>query len=758
MKEDATNREQANRAPVDQAQLLQIILKTAMDGFWVMDSNGRLLQVNDAYCGMSGYSEKELLAMSASDVEAIESHEATAAHIQMVVAKGEDRFESRHKRKDGSVYDVEISCQYQPIDGGRLVGFIRDITERKQAEVALRESNELFKRFIQNSPVYAYIKLVTPTEDRVLHASDCFKEMIGRSGSDIVGKTTAELFPAELARKIVADDLDVVTKGEVLRTNEILNGRSYTSIKFPIVQGVRTFLAGYTIDVTEREQAESSLREEQKRMRTMLDTVGDPIFVKDSDFRFVLANRAFYEMLGLDADAVIGNTLAKDLPADEMLHFFEIDRRVLDTGIPDLREEALTVIDGRTLTIFTRKARFIDESGNKFVVGAIHDITESKKAEAELRNMQKLKSLGTLAGGIAHDFNNIMMGLFGYIALAKDELPNGHPGYELLEKAESSMVRATRLTTQLLTFAKGGDPVKEHVSLGALAKEVAQFDLSGSNVMLVFEQADDLWLAEADRGQIQQVISNITINARQAMPQGGHLYITLDNLELQEGDIPNLPSGKYVKTTVRDEGVGIDPSVLDRIFEPYFTTKQVGNGLGLAISASIIIKHDGHIAVTSELGKGTTFTVYLPASEERILPQIEPSAEAAPALEPPRRILVLDDEESVLMVVTRWLERKGCIVEASADGRKVIEKYKDALEVGTPFDVVILDLTIPGGIGGQEVIKAILEMNPNARAIASSGYAEGQVMANFASYGFKSVLTKPYTEDQLSTVLKNVSA
>ncbi|MEI6809423.1 MAG: PAS domain S-box protein [bacterium] len=753
---DSSESKEAKVKPVDKEQLLQTILNTTLDGFWLVDLQGRFLQVNDTYCQMIGYSQIELLAMTVSDVEAIESREATAAHIREIAAKGEDRFESRHKRKDGSLYDVEISAQYQQIDGGCLIVFIRDITECKQAQKALRESNELFKLFIQNSPIYAYIKHVTPTENHVLHASDCFKEMIGLSGSDIVGKTMAELFPTELARKIIDDDLAVLTQGEVFKTNEVLNGRSYTSIKFPIVQDTKTLLAGYTIDITERELAERSLREEQTRMRTILDTVGDPIFVKDSDFRFVLANRAFYDMLGLDEGDVIGSTLLQDLPADEMRHFFEVDRQVLDTGIPDVREEALTVKDGRTLTIFTRKARFIDGSGNMFVVGAIHDITSRKKAEAELRNMQKLKSLGVLAGGVAHDFNNIMMGLFGYIALAKDELSNGHPGSKLLEKAGSSLGRATRLTMQLLTFAKGGDPVKEDVSLEALVEEVVQFDLSGSNVMLVFKAAPDLWLAEADRGQIQQVISNITINARQAMPEGGHLYITLDNVELQKGDILNLLSGKYIRTTVRDEGLGIDPSIIDRIFEPYFTTKQVGNGLGLAISSSIILKHNGHIAVTSELGKGTTFTIFLPAHEKRILPQIASSVEEAPSLPPARRILVLDDEESVLMVITHWLEKKGCIVDTYTDGRKVIEKYKNAMEAGTPFDVLILDLTIPGGIGGREVLKAILGIDPNAKAIASSGYADDKIMANFASYGFKSVLTKPYTGDQLIKVLENV--
>lgn len=404
----------------------------------------------------------------------------------------------------------------------------------------------------------------------------------------------------------------------------------------------------------------------------------------------------------------------------------------------------------------TGRYQFDSDGAARHMVGIVQDITERKRVEAELLKMQKLSSVGTLAGGIAHDFNNILMGLFGNISLAKTEIPKDHSGFKPLEDAEKSMFRAIRLTKQLLTFAKGGEPVKEDVNLGTLVEEVAQFDLSGSNVMLAHKQPPDLWLANIDKGQIQQVITNLALNAREAMPSGGHLYITFENAEIDNDTSRSLHPGKYVKLSFKDEGSGIDPKIIDRIFDPYFTTKHTGSGLGLAAAYSIITKHGGHIGVESELGKGTTFTLYLPASKSQTLPRDVPFTAKPVSTFPAAKILVMDDEEFICMVVPRWLTRKGCAVETASDGRQAVEMYKRALETGTPFDLLILDLTIPGGIGGQEVLKELLAIDPAVKAIVSSGYAESSVMSNFGFYGFKGVLAKPYTENQLQAVIRDV--
>ncbi|MEA1923733.1 MAG: cache domain-containing protein [Pseudomonadota bacterium] len=390
------------------------------------------------------------------------------------------------------------------------------------------------------------------------------------------------------------------------------------------------------------------------------------------------------------------------------------------------------------------------------VVEFVKDISKQKRIEEDLQKMEKLKSVGTLAGGIAHDFNNILMGLFGNISLAKERMTKEHPSFKTLEEAEKSMNRAARLTTQLLTFAKGGEPVKEDVTLGTLVEEVVRFDLSGSKVKPVFEQSPNLWLADVDKGQIQQLFSNLTINAKQAMPDGGHLYITLENEEFYDKTFAELKAGEYIKVTVRDEGGGIEQKHLERIFDPYFTTKQAGSGLGLATVYSIVSRHGGHIGVDSKLGRGTVFTLYLPASEVLQLPQTELVSAGSSSPGQSARVLVMDDEEIIREVVSQLLEGLGYEVETAEGGQLAIEIYRQARVLGSPFDVVIMDLTIPGGMGGEEAIKELLLLDPEVKAIVSSGYADDPIMANYTEYGFKGIVSKPYSISQLREVLNRV--
>jgi len=469
------------------------------------------------------------------------------------------------------------------------------------------------------------------------------------------------------------------------------------------------------------------------------------------DFQIKSANDTYCRILGYCEEELIGKHL-RDITHPESL----------DENLHLQSQLAMGEIDH-----YRMEKRFLHKSGSvvhgildssvvrdikgkpSYFLGTVLDITQQKKAEQELQKMEKLKSVGTLAGGIAHDFNNIMMGLFGNISLAKGKLSKDHPAVKSLEEAEKSMNRAIRLTKQLLTFAKGGKPVKEGVGIGTLVEDVVSFDLSGSNVKPVFNTAKDLWIAEVDKGQMQQVFSNLTINADQAMPDGGHLFITLENADISAEFPPGLKQGRYIKVTVQDEGTGIDPKHLNRIFDPYFSTKQAGSGLGLATVFSIIKKHGGHITADSKLGNGATFTLYLPASESRQFHEAEPLAAAIPAIEQKPRILVMDDEEMVLSVTTEMLEKFGFSAETASDGKQVIEMYRQSMEAGEPFSLVIMDLTIPGGIGGKEAIKNLMAIDPDARVIVSSGYATDPVMADYGDYGFKGRLMKPFNMKKL---------
>ena len=513
----------------------------------------------------------------------------------------------------------------------------------------------------------------------------------------------------------------------------------------------------YANEIVQRKQAEEESRFSKTLLRDVIDLV--PVFIcaKNLDGRFILVNKKLTDFYGTTVNKMTGMLHADMCEDEEELRvMLAADREVIESGKPKLiPEEMMENPDGSITVLETYKVPFTAHDEPAVLIVAA-DITKRKQAEEELQKMQKLKSIGTLAGGIAHDFNNILMGLFGNIEIAKEKLSKNHPGFKFLEEAEKSMNRATRLARQLLTFAKGGAPVKEDINIGTVVEETVRFDLSGSNVMPVFEQEENLWIAEVDKGQMQQVFSNLTINANQAMPDGGHLFITLENADIKENLAPNLNQGKYIKITVRDEGIGIEQNHLDRIFDPYFSTKQAGSGLGLATTYSIINKHSGHIIVDSELGKGTTFTLYLPASKSQQLPETKQPLAERSTREQTTRILVMDDEEMIREVTTKMLEISGFSVETASDGKQAIEMYKLWMDAGEAFDVVIMDITIPGGIGGKEAIKDILEIDPEARAIVSSGYADDPVMANYAEYGFKGIATKPYTMSDLREVLSRV--
>jgi PAS domain S-box-containing protein len=399
------------------------------------------------------------------------------------------------------------------------------------------------------------------------------------------------------------------------------------------------------------------------------------------------------------------------------------------------------------------------ENGNiTHYEGIVMDITDrmrieqdKKKLETQLQQAQKLESMGILAGGIAHDFNNILTTILGNVTLAKCQVTPEDELFDLLSEAETASARAQTLTRQLLTFAKGGAPVKETASIKEILKESFSFVLRGSKSCCEFSIAENLWPADADVGQISQVINNIVINANQAMPKGGIIQVAAENLIIEDNHgLPGKP-GRYIRISVTDQGVGIAQKHLLNIFDPYFTTKQEGSGLGLATAYSIIKRHDGHIVVESRLEVGTTFHIYLPASEKAV-----PEKEEIKLIKGHGRILVMDDEASLRKIVGRMLGVLGYEAEFARDGAEAIRMVKEAKESEKPYDAVILDLTVPGGMGGKEAINKLLEIDPEVKAIVSSGYSDDPVLANFQEYGFKAMMPKPFEFLSLGKVLHDV--
>jgi PAS domain S-box-containing protein len=391
-------------------------------------------------------------------------------------------------------------------------------------------------------------------------------------------------------------------------------------------------------------------------------------------------------------------------------------------------------------------------------VGA--DITERKALEEkrqqldqQMLHVQKIESLGVLAGGIAHDFNNILAAILGNVSLVRMDLDPASKEYLHLGNAEKASLHARDLTAQLLTFSRGGAPIKKTVSLEHILRDTVKFSLRGSKVRSVVTIAPHLWQIDADAGQLGQVFNNLVINACQAMPSGGAVTVEAENVSVKKADGLLLPDGRHVKVSVRDEGTGIREEHLQRIFDPYFTTKQSGSGLGLAVTFSVIKNHQGHITVQSKLGEGAVFTVHLPASEQQPAAQQHPEPVFPPLN---ARVLIMDDEPLVCGVAGAILKRYGCSVEFARDGNEAMALYQQAAVSSKPFDVLLMDLTIPGGMGGKETLLKLKEFAPNVRAIASSGYSNDPIMANFREYGFSAVIAKPYQPAELSAILQSV--
>lgn len=387
---------------------------------------------------------------------------------------------------------------------------------------------------------------------------------------------------------------------------------------------------------------------------------------------------------------------------------------------------------------------------------------ELSKVNEELVKMQKLESVGVLAGGIAHDFNNSLQGILSNIVQANKRV---NPNDEIcgnLAEAEKAVLAAKNLTQQLLTFSKGGEPIKKIISITEVVRDSANLTLSGSNARCDFNIPDGILHVEADEGQMVQIFNNLFINAVQAMPGGGAITVKVENIDIDASSSMIMQEGKYVKISIEDQGAGISKENLHKIFDPYFTTKEKGSGLGLATAYSIIKKHNGHICLDSKMGVGTTFHIFLPASEKEITVgtgriEADENEVEAPTPSNGRRILFMEDDAIIRLSVTQQLEDTEYYVETATNGTDAIDLYKRATETGNHFDVVILDLTIIGGMGGEETIEKLLEIDPNVKAIVASGYSNDPVMANYKKYGFRSVVAKPYEIEELDHALRQLT-
>jgi len=595
--------------------------------------------------------------------------------------------------------------------------------------------------------------VVTDLNHKIVYVNAACEDLLGYDPEELMGLKADKYFegipgnPLDLVGKIVAEASGGFWQGEIFNRRKDGGLITINLRMTPLTDSSGQVLGyvGISENITKRKQAEEALRESEARNLAILNAQPDLMFLQSRDGRFIDYHATDIDTLFVPPGQFLGKKLEDIFPEKLAAIFLNMIEQALVTGKIKIYEYELSVA-GQLRSFETR----IVPCGEDKILSIIRDITERKQMEAELINARKLESLGTLAGGIAHDFNNILAAILGNVSYARIYAEEGSELYKLLVEAEAACLRAQGLTHQLLTFSRGGKPVKDVIRIGEMLRDATKFALHGSNVSCRFQIAKDLWPVEVDRGQIDQVLNNLVINADQAMADGGQLQVRAENVELKQGEVPSLKAGRYVKVEVEDEGGGIPGEHLEKIFDPYFTTKQKGRGLGLASAYSIVKKHSGSIQAVSELGRGTTFIVYFPASKEE--PKEKMMGEDVITGE--GRVLLMDDEEIIRQMAARLIGKLGYEVVTALDGKEAVEKYKKAQRAGRPFGVVILDLTVKGGMGGEEALERLKGIDPEVKAIVSSGYSSDSVMSDYKAAGFAGMIAKPYSLAKISQVLK----
>ncbi len=813
---DITERKKGQEALRRSEERFRLAMSGATDGLWDWDLKTQEMYYSPRWKSMLGYSDHELENNMGTWERLLhpDDRASSAAFIKDFLEgyAGKFELEFRLRHKDGSYRDILSRAFLVHDDDGRparLAGTHVDVTERRRIEERLRkeaERNRVLLEMYEKAAhltdnelyesVLAQAVRITDSEIGFFHALSDDQDSIVLTTWDKKTMRNCSVpepkhYPVDqagnwvdcvrLGRPVVYNDYQTSPNRKGLPEGHVPLRRFMSipviedgKVRFIFGVGNKTgdyeehdmvqlqIVAGELHKITAKRRSDEALRRSEEFIRNILDTVDEGFVVIGRDMKILAANRAFCawndEAGSAHGRPVLGRhcyeiSHKKTRPCDEDGELCAV-KRVFETGKPQAAMHKHEDAKGNILYVETKAFPMRDAEGRvTSAIETIHNITERHLLEEQQLKSQKLEAIGTLAGGIAHDFRNLLQGVFGYISLAKMD-PDKGKSLAALEQAEKALNLSINLTNQLLTFSKGGKPVKKRLDVLPVVESAVKFALSGSRSYDRLEYDPGLWPVEADEGQIAQVIQNIVLNAHEAMPGGGPINISVRNVRACTDKM--LPGeGKFVSIVIEDSGAGIPRQHISRIFDPYFTTKQRGSGLGLATSYSIIKNHGGLIDVRSEEGKGSAFSICLPASEDRT----ERAAQSIiPAPWRKGKVLVMDDEEIVRDVVSQMLQTIGHEVVCTENGEEAIEKLREATGCGRKniFDAAILDLTVKGGMGGEQVAAKLAEIDPDIKIIVSSGYSDSSIVSNYRAYGFSASLSKPYTIEVLKETLNSL--
>jgi len=763
----------------------QLLLDTTPAFIVAIDLKGKILMMNRAFLDFAGYSMDDLRgAEYLSHIVPAEDRQQLSGIFSDLLNAGKSTVnENRIISRSGSMRLVEWHGQFVNTgddDGNFFVGVGVDITDRKQAEEEILARNEELMAMNEemeasNEELIAVNYELQTAEERYRGVVETQSEMIARFRDDgtltftnrawrnyygeylgltgdVAGKKIQDIMQIKNYDQVIAY-LHTLTPGQLSGSMErsvvSLAGETRWQLWYiqKIVDEARNLVEYQVVgnDITERKAAETALRNSEERFRSLIELAPDAILIGSSEGIIIGANRSTTELSGYSYDELIGKSINLFFTEDERKRV-PLRYDLLKDGHAIRNERILTRRDGSTIFIEMNTKMMPDGTYQAF----IRDMTEQRRLMDAIQQADRLSSLGVLAGGIAHDFNNLLSGIFGYIEMARLKSSNDKIVSGYLDKAFTVFNRARDLTQQLLTFSKGGTPVRKTGDIGMLIRESTSFALSGSNIVCDFDIAPDLKLCDFDENQMGQVIDNIIINAKQAMPLGGRINISAADCRLEHKQNPVLGAGDYIKISISDTGIGIPPDMINRIYDPFFTTKQQGNGLGLATAYSIIRNHGGYIEAESIPGEGTTFYIYIPVSLKAGDPNIQHHNREHSGS---GRILVMDDEAFIREIASELLSDMGYAVTCAVNGEDALSICSMMREKGEQFDAAFFDLTIPGGMGGKEAIAGIRQVCSDMLVFASSGFSEDPIMSHPVEFGFTGSIRKPYRKDELAALL-----